>query len=117
MKPPNSISLSVSDVQTSVFNEMRLENPTRLGRDTSERERLIWQATGSKMVTKQPMKVKEEEDRFDPERICPKREVGKVEKPIGKSMLRGSKRIHPRPILKLVVTKHEVNEEQPGVAQ
>ena len=47
------------------------------------------------MVIKQPVKVKEEEDRFTSERKGPKREVGKVIKPIGKSILRSSKRIPP----------------------
>ena len=113
---PHSISLSVSEVQTSAFNEMRLDNLTRLDPESAERERLMWQATGSKMVLKQPAKVKEEEDRFTSGRKDPERGVGKVIKPLGKSMIRSSGRIPPRPTLKLIVTKSEVKEEQPNGA-
>ena len=109
---PNSISLSVSEVQTSVFNEMRLGNLTRPDHDTAERDRLMWKATGNKMIIKQPGRIKEEEDRFDSERRGPSREVDKVIKPIGKSTIRSSKRIPPRPILKIIVTKPEAKEEQ-----
>ena len=111
---PNSISLSVSEVQTSVFNEVRLGDLTRLHHDTAERGRLIWQATGNKMVIEQPANVKEEEDRFNSERKGPKRGMDKVKKPNGKSTIRGSNRIPPRPILKIIVTKPEVKDEEPG---
>ena len=108
---PNSLSLSVSEVQTSVFRETRLGNLTRLDHDKSERGRLMCQAKGNKMVTKQPYVVKEEEDRIGSGRKGPCREVDRAIKPIGKSMIRSSKRIPPRPVLKLVVTKPEVKEE------
>ena len=64
------------------------------------------------MVTKQPYVFKEEEDRIDSGGEGPIREVAKTIKPIGKSMTLGSKRIPPRPVLKLVVTKSEVEEER-----
>ena len=71
----------MSEVQKSVFNEMRLDNLTRLDPESAERERLMWQASGSKMVLKQTAKVKEEEDRFTSGRKDPKRGVVKVENP------------------------------------
>ena len=92
---------------------MRLGNLTRLDHDTADRGRLMWQATGNKLVIKQqPCNVEEEEDRVDSERKGPRREVDKVIKPIGESTIRSSNRIPPRPILKIIVTRPEVKGEQ-----